>query len=380
MHARGLRDENEREGLVKAGAVHVEAVAGGQDKRHDLTRNAEGFHFSHGDRQSSFRAGSGKAQRDGLSGDGDERLQRNARQKQDGNQHEKNEEHESDIHCGEELQEGKNDGQAQVPDGVSNCSEDADRRGAHHNVGELEHGLREAFCEGQHRAALGLGNQGKCKREENAEDHDLEHLAFGDGLGNVLGENVGDDLRRGVWRNSESFAGSGGRQVNALSRAAQVDGGQANEHGNGGDQFEVDERFDAQPADFFQVRVAGNPHHEHGKKQRRNDDANQAQKDGSEQLKLRGRRRRVVSQFRTGKQADENPRRQRPPRSRVSRHGYDGQPTQHHGHQGKTRPNTKANLERSRNGNRRRNQGRQKKFAFHRNLGPCARPRFSAAF
>jgi hypothetical protein len=52
--------------------------------------------------------------------------------------------------------------------------------------------------------------------------------------------------------------------VNTLAGAAQVDGGKANEHGNGGNHFEVNQRLDAEAPDFFQIRMTGNPHHENG--------------------------------------------------------------------------------------------------------------------
>src|SRR5205823_8165954 len=77
MHARRLRDKNERERLIEARAVHIEAVARGQNERDDLPRNAKRFQFLHGDGQSGFRAGGGKAQRDGFRRNTHKRLQRN---------------------------------------------------------------------------------------------------------------------------------------------------------------------------------------------------------------------------------------------------------------------------------------------------------------
>src|SRR5260370_21497802 len=40
-----------------------------------------------------------------------------------------------------------------------------------------------------------LRNEGESHGEENAEHDDLQHLAFGDGFGDVFREDVGDELR-----------------------------------------------------------------------------------------------------------------------------------------------------------------------------------------
>ena len=83
-------------------------------------------------------------------------------------------------------------------------------------------------------------------------------------------------------RKIQRLAGGRRWQADAFARATEVDGRQADEHSDGGDDFEVDERLDAQAADFLQVGVARDAHHQNGEKQRCDDDANQAQKDGAE--------------------------------------------------------------------------------------------------
>src|SRR5579864_5563248 len=68
MDAGGLGDEEQRERLVEAGAVEVEAVAGGENEGDGFAGNAEGFHFFHGARESRFGAGGGEGDRDRLCG------------------------------------------------------------------------------------------------------------------------------------------------------------------------------------------------------------------------------------------------------------------------------------------------------------------------
>src|SRR5712664_3134539 len=100
--------------------------------------------------------------------------------------------------------------------------------------------------------------------------------------------------------------------MDAFSRAAQVDGRIANEHGKRGHDFEVDKRLDAQAADFLQVGVPGDADDKNAEEQWRNDDLDEPQKNGAEELKVDRERGPVVAKLRAGQQADEDPSGQRP--------------------------------------------------------------------
>src|SRR6266851_6309817 len=127
-----------------------------------------------------------------------------------------------------------------MADGVGDGSEDANGSGEHDDVGELEHGFGEAFGEGEHRAALGFGNEREGHGEEDAEHYDLQDLVFGDGLGDVFGEDVDDELCGSVRSGVKGFGGGGGREADACAGAADVDGGETDEQRDGGDDFEID--------------------------------------------------------------------------------------------------------------------------------------------
>ena len=94
-----------------------------------------------------------------------------------------------------------------MADGVGNGAKDAERSGVHDQVGELEHGFRKAFGQDEHGTALRFGHQNERHGEEDAENDDLEHLALGDGFGDVLRKDVGDELRGTVGRNIECLGG-----------------------------------------------------------------------------------------------------------------------------------------------------------------------------
>jgi len=103
--------------------------------------------------------------------------------------------------------------------------------------------------------------------------------------------------------------------VHAFSGAAQVNGRIADEHGQRGDYFEIDERFDAQAADFPEVGMAGDAHHKNAEQQRRDDDFDEPQKNSAKKLQVDRDRGPIVAQLRAREKADENPSRQRTPRS-----------------------------------------------------------------
>ena len=198
-----------------------------------------------------------------------------------------------------------------MADGVGNGAKDAERSGVHHQVGELEHGFREALGEGENGAALGLRNERERHGKEDAEDDDLKHLAFGDGFGDILRKDVGDELRGGVGRNIEGLRRGGGGEMDAFSCAADMDSRIADEHRKRRDDFKVDQGFEAEAADFLQVGVAGDAHDENAEEQRRDDHLDEPEKNGAEELQLYCDGGPVLPKLCAGEQADEDPSCQR---------------------------------------------------------------------
>ena len=69
--------------------------------------------------------------------------------------------------------------------------------------------------------------------------------------------------------------------MDAFAGAADVDGGETDEQGDGGNDFEIDERFEAEAAYFLQVGMARNAYHEGAEEKWRDDDADQTEEDNS---------------------------------------------------------------------------------------------------
>ncbi len=142
-----------------------------------------------------------------------------------------------------------------MTDGVGRGGADADGREVHDDVGEGEHRFGEGFEETQERCTFGFGEAAEREAEQDGEDGDLQDLVFGDGLGEVLGEHVEEEIvpaqRRGSGSGSCSGDGGCGGGDDADAGAAEIDGGEADDDGDGGDDFEVDQAFQADAADAF---------------------------------------------------------------------------------------------------------------------------------
>src|SRR4029077_15329841 len=130
--------------------------------------------------------------------------------------------------------------------------------------------------------------------EEDAEDYDLQDLVFGDGLGDVFGEDVDDELRGGVRGGVEGFGGGGGREADTFAGAAYVDGGETDEQRDGGDDFEIDQGLEAEAAYALEIGVACDADYERAEEERGDDDADEAEGDGAEEMAVCRERRGSV--------------------------------------------------------------------------------------
>src|SRR6266567_1735625 len=138
------------------------------------------------------------------------------------------------------------------------------------------------------------------------------------------------------------------------------------EHGDGRDDFEIDQRLDAEAADFFQIGVAGDSDNENTEEQRRDDDLDEAQENSAEELQIHRDGGRVVAEFRAGEKADENPSRQRTARSGIRRDEKNCEPTEERWDQRGQRQNLSAGEQRYRDSDRCGDGCRGEELIFHR--------------
>ena len=220
-----------------------------------------------------------------------------------------------------------------MTNGVRDRRADADGREQHHDVRELEHRLREAFAERQQRPTLRLRQKRERDAEHHAEHDDLQHLAVGNRLGDVLGKDMQDDvLPRLRHRTRDLLSRRWRRQVDPHPRAADRDRRPPDEQRKRRDDLEVHERLDPHAPNLFQVAVAGYADDERREEQRGNDGANQPDEDLAEDAELDGGLWEIMSECRAGHHRDENPRRQRPPPHGKQNESGDDEPSQREQH------------------------------------------------
>ncbi len=215
----------------------------------------------------------------------------------------------------QQLAQVDQNAQTHVPNGIGHCSADTDRSVVHHNVGELEHHFAEALAQVQHGCALGLAHPGQCDAEENGEDRDLQNLSFRDRFRDIFREDMQQEVVPVRRRNGRERCGGSGRGGNGKTYPSlrKIDRDETDNQRERGEDFEVDERFDAHPTDGFQVAVACDSRHQRGEDERRNDGLDQAQEDVREDAQVRGEGWRIEAKLGSRNHGDEDPRRERSP-------------------------------------------------------------------
>ena len=139
---------------IQRAACQIEAVAGGNDERDDLPRNADGFHRLHGAGQRGLGAGGAEGNRHRLGHSFEEAPQRNAEQQRNRQQNAEDENDQRGIQREQQLQQAAQNAESGVSHSVGHGRADPERRHVHHDVGELEHHLAQALAERQHGPAL----------------------------------------------------------------------------------------------------------------------------------------------------------------------------------------------------------------------------------
>ena len=228
------------------------------------------------------------------------------KRKHHGQQHANAEDDQSDVKREEKLADVDQNAEAEAADGERHGAGDADGSEVHDDVGEAEHHFGETFAEAQHRRAFGLLHHGERDAEDNREDGDLEDLAFGDALGEVLREDVDEEVVPVRGRRSGGLRGAGSERESDTG-LADVDGEQADGQRERGDDLEVDERLDAHAADALDVAVAGDADDEHGEDERSDDALDEPKEDVGEEAHLHGELRGVEAELCAGDHRDEHP-------------------------------------------------------------------------
>lgn len=195
-----------------------------------------------------------------------------------------------------------------MTDGICHGGADSDGSEIHDDIGETEHRLREGFGKAEHGLAKPFGDFEEGDAEENSEDGDLQDLVFGDGFGDVFGENVKEEIvpleRRDILHGG---LGRSGGESETDSGAAEVDDGDTEEESDGGEDFEVDETLPAYAADFAHVTMTCDAGDERTEDKRSDDNFDEAEKDIAEDAQVRGEVGPIEAKFEAEEHGEENP-------------------------------------------------------------------------
>ena len=149
---------------------------------------------------------------------------------------------------------------------------DAERRELHHQPGELEHHLGKTFAKVEHRF-LGLaGNLRERDAKNHGERHHLQHVVLGGGLKETFWNDVLDNLRNGLLFGC-FHQPRRRRQRDPDSRFHQIDREQTHRQRQRRDDLEVENGFESEPTDRFQIIAMSRDTDDERSENNRRDDA-----------------------------------------------------------------------------------------------------------
>ena len=175
------------------------------------------------------------------------------------------EEH-GDVNQNHQLGQRQQGGEAEVGDGHGDQCEYADRGVLHDHVGDFEHALGDALEHLHQRLAQVRLQARQTQAEQHGEEDDRQHFAAGHGREDVRRDQVEDGLDERVFM--LYFGGSRlvlgdvhraqGAHVDAGARVEHVGQHQPDDDGDSGEDFEIDDRLQADTPELLGVAHAGN--------------------------------------------------------------------------------------------------------------------------
>ena len=159
-------------------------------------------------------------------------------------------------------------------------------------MGDFEHALGHALEHGHQRFAQFRLETRQAQAEQHREEDDRQHLATGNSGEDIRGDQVEDGLDERMFMLHfggsrlvlGDIDGTQGTHVDASAWVEQVGEQQAHHDGDGGDDFEVEDGFDADTTELFRVAYTGNADDQRRNHNRDHDHLDQADKDIARRL------------------------------------------------------------------------------------------------
>src|SRR5260370_16382312 len=161
-----------------------------------------------------------------------------------------------------------------------------DWRKHHHVVCELEHDLRKTVHRAHDRFPF-FANCGHGEREQHTESDDLENVAAYHRVDHARRKRVHNrfDQRFGMaLLDRLDDVDVAGRESYASSGLSEIHNRKSDEQRRGGDDLEINQRFDSHPSDLFQCAGTGDADHDGGDNQRRDDRLDQLDENVAQEI------------------------------------------------------------------------------------------------
>ena len=268
-----LGDEDRRRCEIDRGSVEVERIPGRHNQPHD--RLAAAHILQLGDHPRQGRLGRRCAEHDqNLFLDVSEKLpEAESGQAGDHAQHDEDEQETSHINAQHERAERHERSDPVLTDGKRHRAESPDRSESHDDRDHAEEHVRKAVEEIDQRSPF-VAQAPERQAEQDRKHQNLKYLAAGERADGRIGDDVEQMVhdRHGLSVRSVDADLPRVERLNigvdSRTRAHDIDNDQADHQRECRNQLEIDERFQADPADFLRVADLGDPDHHRGEDDR----------------------------------------------------------------------------------------------------------------
>src|SRR6266852_2574208 len=294
----GLGDENDRKRQVDRERVEIERIAGRDNQPDDRILHAEPLKFAHDLRKHRVRRRGRENNRQFLAQIAQELEDVQSDERHDAAEDAEDEDRQRHIKQGNQRDQLLERADPVFADRIANRSQHAQRGQTYDQPHRPEQNGRYRIDERADALALFSSDQREADAENDREKQHLEHVVARQRVErsgrNDIHEEAADaaalQIVRVVGKGTERLGVQRrGIDVHAVARPEQVGEQQTDDQRDRGHDLEIDQRLDADPADFLEVAGARDAVHHDAEHDRSDDHRNQLQKGVAQDLELDGK-------------------------------------------------------------------------------------------
>ena len=292
--AGSIGDKHDGQGQVDGEPIEVERVPRRNHQAHGGAANAQMFEFTHDLWQHGVGGGGAHHDQQFFTQVLEQRQHAQARQAHHQAEDQPDEGKARQVKQSHQAAQVLQGIQAVGAGGKGNRAEHTDGREAHDHAHDAEDHMAQ-FVDQPRDTRGGFAHQVQRAAEQHREQQHLQHVVVGKGADHRVGDQVHQELAGAadVLALVGQFIEAGGRQLLQVDIGALADTGaeghhQADHQGDGGQDFKVDHRLEADAPDFLQVARAGNAADHHAEHDQADQHLDQLDKAVTQGFELRG--------------------------------------------------------------------------------------------